>query len=240
MLQLSRGSYEDIRGTRSFAKRSGWLGFQNPCGRGSDAEKTPPLFPGGIDHRGRFRWQGVMFGMHPVKREILRFDRLEGSGTHMQGQESMGNSRENLLREMKSRRRGRHGSRISGEDGLVSLPVRCISLSPEVRGDRHISMPLEVGRRGEFEQARTVNPDVNHRGCCSCDRYLRAGTHSLSWSDQGGPPKRCSSFEKENLDFSRCIMQPCGNYPAVVQHHQIVLRKILRKISETPVFDALF
>jgi len=158
------GVYKESRGARGAFDSSGLVGgrLDRTDGRRTDGDDPP----GAVDRRGGLFGQPEELLLHPMAFHVGRFDRQERAVPDVKGDGRNGDpfspdALKNGLREVQSRRGGRHGSAGAGVDRLVPqevLPGCCRLPVPfDVRGQRRPALFLEKVPEGS-RRLKADNP----------------------------------------------------------------------------------
>src|SRR5579862_1756143 len=218
--------------------------LERPYDRSTDrnhpAASSPRLrdrLTGGSAHRRLLRVQYV-------RGHLVRAQRLEGTRTHMQGNEAQAHSprrerRHQRLIEVQACGRRCDRARLAREDALIALAIGGRDRAADVGRQRDLTETIEKFQRrpgnGDTPEFPFAADDA-HRAACGCD--LEAGTDRLARRELHQRLRRLRGALEKDFDAPAGGLlsdQTGGDDTRVVEHQQVASLELARQIAHLAV-----
>ena len=227
-------------------------GFEDAGGGGADGDDTA----GGGDFILEARADLVFFLVHGVIAKIGGFDRAKSAKTHVEGDESVGESGEELRGEVEAGGGGGDGAGDFGVGGLVGGDVGGAEIGlavgfagfEDVGGERGTAEGVEVKIFDEGADEELAAGDGffdaeggrGGRGALEgVGKEVGAGGESLGRGAEGGPPARAGFLEKEEFRAVLGADQAGGDDLGVVEDEEVVGLEQVGQIPDLMVLKGL-
>lgn len=224
-----------VRGDRSVG---GGAVFEDPGDGGADGDAAL----GGFDGGGGFRRDLVLFRVHDVVRDDIRFDWLECAGSDVQSNARVRERSEDFRCEVEAC--GGSGDRVravpAGIDRLVAFLVLVVIAAVHVVREGKVTVLLIVRWLFEMQVAGAVFRYGRDGAGAAADGDAVSLAHALAGTDHADPVVRGDCVEAEDFDAAVVREEAGAGHADIIEDDEVGGVYERGEITERAVFPAVF